>query len=78
MPYRLIDLMEGARNLVISHGCVKKGGNVCIYVATTSDPLVTEAIACAVEEAGAEPVIVTSRPIDDPKGSVASLTHLLR
>ena len=67
--YRLMDLMEGARNLVVEYACVKKGQNVCIYADTGCDHLVVEAIAIAAKEAGGEVVITISSEVNDPEES---------
>jgi len=64
--FRLMDLVEGARNLVLEYTCVKKGENICIYADTNCDALVIEAIACAAKEAGAEVVVIVSSELDDP------------
>ncbi len=67
--YRVMDLMEGAKNLVIDYACVKKGENVCVYADTGCDPLVIEAISIAAKEAGGEVVITISSEVNDPQDS---------
>ena len=64
-----MNLMKGARNLVVAYACVKKGENVCIYADTGSDPQVMEAIAVAAREAGGEVVMIISDEVSDPEDS---------
>jgi len=64
-----MDLVEGARNLVLDYACVRRGENVCVYADTDCDPLVVEAVACAAKEVGGDVVITISSEVDDPEGS---------
>lgn len=65
MSFRIVDLMEGARNWVIGYGGVKKGDNVLVWVDSLkleNEPHLAQAYAAAAREAGASVTIIISDP----------------
>lgn len=65
----MVNLREGARNLVSDYACVRKGENVCVFSDTSCDPIVTEAIAEAARKAGGRVVIIIADETPDPEES---------
>ncbi|MBI2882128.1 MAG: hypothetical protein HYY21_11080 [Candidatus Tectomicrobia bacterium] len=61
----LLDMMEGARNCVRGFACVKPGERVVLWTDRSGQahPQVVEALGVAVEEAGAEAVLLSSRSV---------------
>lgn len=58
MPYRVMDLIEGATNYVVNYGCVKKGEEVLIWIDSKTDSLVVDAFAAAARAVGAKVTIL--------------------
>ncbi|MFQ5855422.1 MAG: hypothetical protein ACE5LU_07255 [Anaerolineae bacterium] len=60
-PYRLKDLMKGARN-VMEYGQVKAGEDVLILADTLTSPLILEALVAALDDRGANFAVLNVSP----------------
>lgn len=58
MPYRVMDLIEGAKNYVVNYGSVRKGEEVLILTDPKVDLLVVDAFAAAARDVGAKVAIL--------------------
>jgi leucyl aminopeptidase (aminopeptidase T) len=64
MSYRVMDLIEGAKNYVVNYGSVKKGEEVLVLTDPRVDPLVADAFAAAARDVGAKVTILTMGSMD--------------
>lgn len=60
-PYRLLDLLPAARNMM-DYVQLQRGEHVSIFADTLISPLVVQAVLAAVEDRGGVPAIVTTQP----------------
>ncbi len=64
MSYRVMDLIEGAKNYVVNYGGVRKGEEVLILTDPKVDSLVVDALAAVARDVGASVTILNMGNID--------------